>query len=159
MKSEALRSLYNTNTTAKIFFDFLSSKTKNVKVSTVESTVSVVSRTEPKVSRKDVVEMFEKLDELECGQYIRGRIGHKARFEWDINALHIARFSTGEEPILEFYPQSFDGQTQEFVEMRVHRFNLRENMEVELTLPLDLSENEAKRLSSFVLCLPFDECD
>ncbi len=41
----------------------------------------------------------------------------------------------------------------------MHKFQLRPHWQVDLALPLDLTEREAARLSEFIKTLPFDKAE
>ncbi len=119
-----------------------------------------------------VTAVFRSLEDLGCGKYITGRRGKKSRFRWWLPMISIGQVATGEEVQVEEDEAGLSdmvgvSEEEEASEAEAgdledaawitHTFFLREDVEIQLELPSDLTRFEAKRLSTFIDSLPFDE--
>jgi len=91
------------------------------------------------------------------GTFIVGRHSHKSRFAWTVRNTDLARAAIGETSDIPEPPQANeqDVEVEEF--SLEHSYNLREDFAVDFELPVDLTEGEAKRLSTFIKSLPFGD--
>lgn len=94
------------------------------------------------MKRDQVIRLFKKLEKTGYGQYVVGRRGQPTRLEWNEQANERDENSgllqnTAMAPLID------------------HKFFLRPTFEVSLQLPIDLTLEEAERLSNFVKTLPF----
>ena len=94
------------------------------------------------VGRKAIIEVFKALADLQAGQFIVGRRGHKTRFEW-----HLPDEGRGARERL--------ANTESTTPTISHSYRLRPQFEVRVLLPADLSNAEAERLGGFIQTLPF----
>ena len=149
-----LRSLINTSSMAKAFFDQLATRVKNYRVTTVDHAIRITSG-----GRKDVVELFKQMENLELGSFIVGRRNGVSRFEWSVGMVETAQAAFGELDDIEPLDRS-DLELDETPEdeddgVANHSFVLRRNdPPITFTLPSDLKPYEAERLSKFILALP-----
>ena len=154
MDSESLHALYNSDRTARAFFDHLAKRQRNQAETTVDRILKILQRSleNEGIARGDVVSLFKSLQEVEVGQFVTGRWGRPSRFVWDAPLTEVAMAATGEEvPGHE--------ETGEETEHFVHAFNLRSDLTVEFELPMDLTESESQRIAKFITSLPLEEYD
>lgn len=145
--------------TAKVFLESLANRDKNRKVTTVDQ---VVSRY--KVPRRDVIEMFKAMDEAGLGAFILGRRNQPSRFSWTTRMKDVGQAAIGEtEEIDEIDEDEFVStgddisieEDDDFLDCYDHPFKLRAGFEpITLSLPKDLTPQEADRIASFVKSLP-----
>ncbi len=107
-------------------------------------------------ARGDIIALFKNLEEYKCGQFVTGRWGWPSRFVWDVDSLSTSRFAIGETQEvkdIKIEPEEETGQKDSLK----HTFNLRTDLPIEFTLPIDLSEKEAERLATFIKALPMED--
>ena len=153
--TEQLTKLYADNTTAQAFFDHAATRKRNRWETSVERTIDNLTNAGHDVSRGDIVSLFKSLAEIGCGQFIVGRHNYRSRFSWETELTGLARLAAGEPQQLEQaedYPE--EGGDEDW--LLQHRYHLREDYELTLDLPYDLSREEAARLSAFIQTLPFE---
>jgi hypothetical protein len=156
---DCLRAFYRDSDKAAALLDRLARRKRHWHETKVERLDGTLTKDGMPLSRGDVVEVLKKLDELGCGTFIVGRRGWSSRMAWDVDVASLGRAAAGEDVALEqtsgdaFDDQDADGDH----EMRKHAFMLREDLDLSLNLPLDLTERESKRLAQFIKALPL--CD
>ena len=79
------------------------------------------------------------------------RRGHQSRFCW---GDRVAEGRTQGPPTENDASPPIDREEADAEPIR-HRFTLRPSFEVELALPCNLTQTEAKRLATFISALPF----
>lgn len=106
------------------------------------------------LKRSQVTAAFKKLQSLGLGTFVTGRKGWESRFVFAERVTVIARLLAGEEiDVIEHDLKEEDAQVfPEFIE---HSFALRPDFTLNIELPGDLTEFEAKRLAQFFGCLAF----
>lgn len=106
------------------------------------------------LKRSQVTAAFKKLQNLGLGTFVTGRKGWESRFVFAERVTVIARLLAGEEiDVIEHDLKEEDAQVfPEFIE---HSFALRPDFTLNIELPGDLTEFEAKRLAQFFGCLAF----
>ena len=156
MNVEAIRDLYNSNSTARAFFDHAAKRSRNRSETTVERTIQNLSDNGTTISRADVVKFFQKLQDLDCGKFIPGRHNHRSRFAWELELTSVARAAAGEpedvQVTISSDPEEFDAEDW----LLTHDFHLREDFKAQINLPYDLTREEADRLAMFIKALPFE---
>jgi len=158
-----IRNLTSSSTVAQAFFEQLAGRVKNYRVTTVDHAIRLTGGS----SRKQVVDLFKKMEELGLGHFIVGRRNGTSRFEWSVGMVETGQAALGEsedieaidESELEIAEMSEEEEEEEeeslFVE---HSFVLRRNEPpVVFKLPIDLSVREAERISKFIQTLPINE--
>ena len=157
MDSDALEQLYSENTTAQAFFDHAARRRRTRWETTVERTMENLANDGHDVTRADIVRLFKRLAEIGCGQFIVGRHNHRSRFSWETELTGIARVAAGESQELEPIDESRGDESEEDWLLE-HSYHLREEYELKMSLPYDLTRDEADRLAGFIKTLPF-ECE
>ena len=106
------------------------------------------------LKRSQVTAAFKKLQNLGLVAFVTGRKGWESRFVFAERVTVIARLLAGEEiDVIEHDLKEEDAQVfPEFIE---HSFALRPDFTLNIELPGDLTEFEAKRLAQFFGCLAF----
>lgn len=116
--------------------------------------------------RKLSIEFFKKLDACGVGNFLVGRRGKSTRFIWRDAMLDVAQIALDKETTQNNLPEQVErttnidnlsDQKDHSKTTFSHKYILRQNYEVTLNLPVDLTETEAERLSNFIKTLPFKE--
>lgn len=160
----ALQRLYQRNAAAMVVLDYFASREKMRWVTPLEDLESKVGA----LHRSDLISVLKELEKVGCGQFIVGRRGHQTRFNWSINAVDIAKKISGHQGVDEGEEEeeaaAAEGEEEEEggddeeedEEVVEHRFLLRRDFEVKLSLPASLTRFEAERLADFIKTLPFN---
>ncbi len=114
--------------------------------------------------RKAAQLALRELENLEFGRLVIGRRGAETRFEWSVQMQDVLgeldQCAESRQPqSLQASPAesgSFQVAREEVKGSVVHRFYLRKDFPVEMSLPVDLRAAEAERLANFVRTLPFE---
>ncbi len=106
------------------------------------------------LKRSQVTAAFKKLQSLGLGTFVTGRKGWESRFVFAERVTVIARLLAGEEiDVIEYELE--EESEHGYTETIEHSFNLRPDFTLDIELPADLTEFEAKRLAQFFGCLAF----
>lgn len=155
-----LKALYADSGFNKSVFQFFAQRGRTSSETTVERMLQVLQQTGVETgSRKDVLELFRGLEEAHCGEFVIGRRGHSSRFLWRVSLIDVGKVAAGEvAPIGTLTNASERLAIEEEVRTSwlEHAYNLRPDSRVTLSLPADLTKQEAGRLADFVRSLPFD---
>ncbi|WP_127475145.1 hypothetical protein [Sulfurivermis fontis] len=159
MKEEDLKDLYGKSEVAKAFLDHMASRQRAQSETKVDRILRVLNDEGFEFSRGDIVDLFQKLEEIECGQFVVGRHGWPSRFVWNASSLTVSRMASGEGPELTEIEENEEAEElpEEEEELLTHTFNLRPDLTITIDLPQDLTAKEAERLSLFVKSLPMEE--
>ncbi len=110
-------------------------------------------------SRSSAIQFLQHLADLGAGRFISGRKGKKTRIEWaPCSATEIARAYLNQyssDAQIKRGPASYQKSSNEEAPLLEHRFQLRPNLVIPISLPTDLSTHEAQRLSDYIRTLPF----
>ena len=156
MEKEKLKELYGRDATAKIFFDHMASRQRNQSETKMERIMQLLADDGHTCSRGDIVAVFKNLEEYKCGQFVAGRWSWPSRFVWDVDSLSASRFAAGEtQEVKEIKKEDEEEGGQK--DSLKHAFNLRADLPIEFTLPIDLTEKEAERLAGFIKALPMED--
>ena len=112
----------------------------------VDDVEDIAKATSMEVERVALVHFLKDLDKTGYGRFITGRKGYKSRFEWSLDVLQYSSADPTELLVDEAIPEAIS-----------HTFVLRKDYKVEIELPADMTEAEAKRLSMFIGSLPFGD--
>ena len=156
MNIDGLRHLYSENETARMLLDHMAGRERNQRVTKLKVILRRLRSDGSTVTKSNLIAAFRELENLDCGRYIEGRHGHDSRFDWQQTKSLVASRAAQS---FESDPEAITDETEETYDYDVldHAFYLREDYLVNLTLPVDLTENEAKRLAAFVKSLPIEE--
>lgn len=159
-----IKKLYNKDECAKAILDHASSRTKNSSKTSVDRLTWKISRNGANFSRRDVIDVLKQLENFNCGKFVVGRRGAPSRFEWDVEMIGLGNAARGMETKIvrlnEGEKHTDDHDEEEDVPPMIeHRYTLRPDLPVTLSLPANLTEKEAARLSEFIKTLPFGSSD
>lgn len=151
---KGLRDFYQQDRAARPILDHFASRERNWTNSTVDRLQTNLAGA---VSRGEVIAVFRRLEELGCGSFKAGRKGWSSRFEWAFGMVDVGRAAAGEgaEPET-LSADEKSTEEEESAGVVDHRFQLRRELAIVISLPEDLTKNEASRLADFVRTLPFD---
>jgi len=160
MDTDELRTLYESNIAAKALCDLMGSRQRNQSETKLTRMLSLLKREGHEVRKGEVIGAFRELERIGCGQYVEGRHGWPSRFVWSVGSLSACQAAQGEASDVEPLDEA-DDETELPADddALTHTFHLRSDYQIELSLPVDLSPNEAKRLAMFIRALPLDEYD
>lgn len=150
MNEDEMRNLYQRSEVAKAFLDHMAARKRNQSEIKVDRILVVLGNEGFEFSRGDVVSLFQKLGEIECGQFVVGRHGWPSRFVWNIGSLAASRLASGEVQEIDDVTIGEEEQLEDIEELLSHPFNLRPDLEISINLPADLTAREAERLALFV---------
>lgn len=149
-----IRDLAKKNETNRAFFDRLADRSKNSRITTVDSVGRLTGGT-----RREIVELFKEMESLGLGAFVLGRKGGQSRFEWNARLTEVGQAAIGEADEIE---QVAAAELEEdadpdidSVKMVSHSYALRPDLTVTLELPSDLTQQEADRLATFTKTLSF----
>ena len=159
MDANKLRQEYNQNCALKLLCDRMASRKRNQNETKLLRLLAQIQNDDDSSLKKhELIAAFRVLEDVECGKYIAGRHGWPSRFLWSVKSLDACLAAQGEEtdvaPVEELADTEDDGGDTDLID---HAFNLREDFPVELSLPIDLTTNEAERLALFMKSLPLED--
>jgi hypothetical protein len=154
--TEELQKLYTSNEAAKALGSLMASRQRNQNVTKLRRVEFLLKANGYEISRPDLIAVFRKLEELDCGQYVEGRRGWLSRFVWSVSSIDVFRAAMGEPTQIEALEHTEDDDDLEKDTLE-HSFNLRADLQIKFSLPTDLSATEAERLAAFIKTLPLEE--
>lgn len=118
------------------------------------------------LSKAEAIKLFRALENAGCGEFRVGRRSKKTRIVWSQSAITLAKeVLTGGADDHRSHQATADKapsarspaivQSSGTAMAHVHHFLLRPNCEIRFELPLDLTDEEAMRLTEFIRALPF----
>jgi hypothetical protein len=155
----SLRELYRVPVW-RLVLDYFAERTNNSASTTIDGLLAALRKAGRDVPRRSLIELFKRLEAAQCGTFVFGRKGYRSRFEWSVSLIVVGQAASGETDQVEPAAggQELHGTDDEDaagVDVIQHRYRLRPDFEVVLVLPVNLSGNEAARLSDFLKTLPF----
>jgi len=161
-----LKRLFTSNKTSSIAFNIFKEREKDSKETKIERLEDLIRNEGGNPSRVDIVSLLKGLQEAKCGRFIVGRRGSPSRFEWSVSLRSVGLAATSGSDEVSQIDEDADEQDgdDEFADdgddsSITHAFVLRPDYRVKLTLPVDMTSREAKRLADFLRTLPFDDSD
>ena len=152
---KGLKALYKGGAAASAILDHFASRERNWTSTAVDRLMQNVGREGKAISRGEAIEVLKKLADLGCGSFVVGRRGRPSRFEWSVGMVGVGKAAAGESVEIEEVSQ--DDPNEETSEQSFpHRFQLRPDFLVEVSLPGNLTNAEASRLADYIRTLPFD---
>jgi hypothetical protein len=171
---EGLREVCRSSEDAIILFEYFAKRRYNTSETKTNALLRAIRKEGNDVRKPLVIDIFRKLENLGCGQYVEGRRGRPSRFRWAVTLTSVGKAATGRAATVDSIGrgvaaaptdvESTEGplvsgqETSEGsrpVKIMTHQFNLRPNYTVTLDLPSDITSVEAERLSRMILTLPF----
>jgi len=155
MNIEELKKLYGTNEAAKALCDHMAARQRNQSETKLARILALLSSEVGELKKSDLIATFRKLEDLGCGQYVEGRHGWPSRFVWSVGSLSVCQAASGETSVVEPLLKADEASAE--TESLTHTFNLRADLPVGFTLPIDLTVGEAERLATFMKTLPLED--
>jgi hypothetical protein len=152
--SERLKQLYESNRGARAIFDQFAAMGDEAGT-TVEGLRDVLAAAGSACSRRDVIAVFKKLQQMGVGFFIVGRRTQPSRFAAaaNLSLADIGRGARGQKaPDRAPGPAPADSRPGGVI---THRFVLRPDFLLNVELPSDLTRTEATRVAEFIKALPF----
>jgi hypothetical protein len=147
--NELLRALYSADENARALFDWAVDRQRDVSGTTVDRICEITA-----ANRNSAVELAKKLDEIGCADFVVGRRGAKTRLEWKFSLKELGNVAAGHSNQLSPQEDSDEAvAASNLVEMRSYRFPLRSDLEISVSIPVDLNQREAQRLANFLQTL------
>jgi hypothetical protein len=98
---ETLRQLYNDSPIAKAFFDHAARRERDQSETKVDRILVRLRADGHEFRRREVIELFRKMQDQGLGQFVEGRHGWPSRFVWSTGLTSVGRAATGEPQIIE----------------------------------------------------------
>ncbi len=158
MNVEELKAAYLANDAVRAICDEMGARQRNQTETKLHRMLSLLGNDGASIRKPALIAGFRELQRVECGKYIEGRRGWPSRFVWTVESINACRVAQGEQiEAAEFSPVDDDVDDQEQNDTLDHYFNLRADFQVEIVLPIDMSQSEANRLAAFIQSLPLDD--
>src|SRR5260370_41167916 len=109
---DALRQLYNQSSVAKAFFDHAARRERDQSETKVARILVRLKRDGNEFQRREIIDLFRKLQEQGCGQFVEGRRGWPSRFVWSAEMTSIARAAAGGLQVIEHIPTEEEALVQ-----------------------------------------------
>ena len=99
---DALRQLYRESPVAKAFFDHAARRERDLSVTKVSRILSRLKEDGHEFRRRDIIELFRKMEQQGLGQFVEGRHGWPSRFVWSTGLTSVGRAAAGEPQVIEY---------------------------------------------------------
>jgi len=93
---DTLRQLYAQNAVARAFFDHAARRERDQSETKVDRILVLLRAEGHEFRRREVIDLFRKLQDQGCGQFIEGRRGWPSRFVWSAGLTSVGRAASGE---------------------------------------------------------------
>lgn len=157
-----IQALGNESSLNSRFFGWLTKRQKH----SAEITVNYAQRIIGDCTRSDVITLFKSLEKAGLGEFILGRRGGVSRFFWHVNLPDVGRAYEGLLDEIEQLDKAQEWMEGEDIDDDAesaeedqksgwlqHKFPLRRGVVVTINLPEDLTESDAKRMSTWLMSL------
>ena len=154
MDAGQLRTLYQNNSGVRVIVDHMAARQRNQTETKLKRILSLLQNDGHAARKPEIIAAFRELESAGCGEYVEGRHGWPSRFVWSVGSLSACQTAQGQDVAIEPVTMDDDDATPETL---THTFHLRPDHDIELTLPIDLTANEAARIAKFVESLPMED--
>lgn len=113
---DALRQLYQESAVAKAFFDLIGHRERGQSETKVDRIRYLLKGQGQEFHRHEIIELFRKLEEQGCGQFVQGRRGWPSRFVWSAGMTSIGRAAAGEQHSVDNIAAEENGAEAEYEE-------------------------------------------
>ena len=160
MHIEKLRDAYQSEPAVAAVCDEMASRKRNQGETKLRRILARLEGNGSGLRKHEAIAAFRTLEECGCGQYIAGRHGHPSRFAWAVSSLDACEAAQGKSNTVDPLPETDEDEGLEAeLEAVTHYLRLRDDFEIELELPDDLTQREAERICYFVNALSLEEDD
>ncbi len=101
---DALRQLYAESPVAKAFFEHSAKRERDQSETKVDRVILLLKREGHEFKRREIIELFRKMQEQGLGQFVEGRHGWPSRFVWNTGMTSVGRAAIGEPQGIESIP-------------------------------------------------------
>ena len=158
---DELKAAYIANDAIRAICDEMAPRQRNQNETKLLRMLSVLENNGASVRKPMLIAGFRELQRVGCGEYVEGRRGWPSRFVWTVESINACRIAQGEQVeaavIAPVDDDDDSTDSEEEIDTLDHYFNLRADFQIEVSLPIDLSQSEANRLSAFIQSLPLDD--
>src|SRR2546421_2138065 len=99
---DALQQLYKQNPVAKVFFDHIAGRERDQSETKVDRILLLLNRVgEREFQRREIIDLFRRLQDQGCGQFVEGRRGWPSRFVWSVGLTGVGKVAAGESHTIE----------------------------------------------------------
>src|ERR1035441_2984276 len=98
---ELLRQLYRESPVAQAFFDHAAKRERDQSETKVDRILILLRAEGHAFPRRDIINLFRRLEEQGCGQFVEGRRGWPSRFVWSAGLTSVGRAAVGEPQTIE----------------------------------------------------------
>jgi hypothetical protein len=153
-----LRELYKSNAIGSTFLDRAAQRDWDCGETTVERAQTILRDHGTEASRGEIVDLYQRLEQLGCGKFIVGRKHKHSRFAWNVSISSVGKAAAGEEEMISPIPDmTIDAEPG--ADTLQHSYHLRRGTNIAFDLPVDLTPQEAERLAAFIKTLPLHHDD
>ena len=96
-----LRQLYMESKVAKAFFDHAARRERDQSETKVDRILVLLRAEGHEFRRREIIELFRKLQDQGCGQFVEGRRGWPSRFVWSTGITSVGKAASGDLQIIE----------------------------------------------------------
>jgi uncharacterized protein DUF262 len=98
---DTLRQLYRQSPVAKAFFDHAARRERDQSETKVDRILVLLRAEGQEFRRREIIDLFRKLQDQGCGQFVEGRRGWPSRFVWSAGLTSVGKAATGEPQAIE----------------------------------------------------------
>ena len=98
---DTLRQLYAQNPVAKAFLDHAVRRERDQSETKVDRILVLLRAEGHEFRRREIIELFRKLQDQGCGQFVEGRRGWSSRFVWSTGITSVGRAASGELHVID----------------------------------------------------------
>lgn len=91
-----LREFYQSSIAANAFLNHVAKRERDQAETKVDRALLLLRSDGFDFKRRDVIDLFRKLEELGCGRFVEGRHGWSSRFVWSVGLRSVAKAATGD---------------------------------------------------------------
>jgi hypothetical protein len=158
MDTNALRRAYTNDPAVRAICDEMAGRERNQSETKLARILARLRANGIQIRKHEAIGAFRQLENGGCGQYVEGRHGWPSRFVWSVGSLSACQIASGVDAAVEPLAESNeDEEIEAELDTVTHVLHLREDFDLEIQLPSDLTEREAQRIVSFVAALPLDQ--
>lgn len=100
---DGLRQLYRDNPVAKAFFDHAARRERDQSETKVDRILVRLRADGQNFRRREIIDLFRKMQDHGLGQFVEGRRGWPSRFVWTTRLTSVGRAAIGEPQIIEHF--------------------------------------------------------
>ncbi len=115
---ESLQQLYAESQLAKAFFNHVAHRERDQSETKVDRILYLLKSEGHSFHRREIIDLFRKLQDRGCGQFVEGRRGWPSRFVWGAGMTSIGKTAAGERYSVDEIAAEEDGGEDEVTDQR-----------------------------------------